>query len=201
MIQAIMGWWQGVSFRPHHIEMIFDRMVAPLYGWLFPESDGVVNIGIAYEEEERGRQNARQLFQRFLDKHYRDRLKGCPQIGAFKGHPVVWRARVRRLTAPGCFVIGESGRLTHPATAEGIYQAMRSGMMAAAAIGDVFHRGVAERTAAERYDRGCVRAFQASFMAGLAFRAALRTPVLDWLVAAAHVPHVQRLTATVLARM
>src|SRR6266404_4017558 len=33
LIQAIMGWWEGVIFEPHHIEMIFDRMVAPLYGW------------------------------------------------------------------------------------------------------------------------------------------------------------------------
>src|SRR5262245_50124610 len=38
LIQAIMGWWEGVPFRSHHVEMIFDESVAPYYGWLVPET-------------------------------------------------------------------------------------------------------------------------------------------------------------------
>jgi flavin-dependent dehydrogenase len=37
-LQGIMGWWEHVPFKPNHVEMIFDKMVAPHYGWLFPES-------------------------------------------------------------------------------------------------------------------------------------------------------------------
>ena len=37
IIQAIMGWWEGVPFREHHVEMVFDPMVLSLYAWLFPE--------------------------------------------------------------------------------------------------------------------------------------------------------------------
>src|SRR5579864_1667955 len=69
MIQAIMGWWENVAFRPHHVEMIFDKMLRPYYGWLFPESETRVNIGICYEDPDHTR-NARTLFAEFLEKHY-----------------------------------------------------------------------------------------------------------------------------------
>ena len=62
MLQAIMGWWEQVPFKPNHVEMVFDKMVAPHYGWLFPESDTQVNIGICYEDVHHTK-NARTLFQ------------------------------------------------------------------------------------------------------------------------------------------
>ena len=52
LVQAIMGWWDNVPHRPDYVEMIFDRMVSPYYGWLFPESADRVNIGITYEDVE-----------------------------------------------------------------------------------------------------------------------------------------------------
>jgi flavin-dependent dehydrogenase len=69
LIQAIMGWWDDVPFRPHQVEMIFDKAVAPYYGWLFPEGPNRVNIGICYDDPKVAR-NARQLFRAFLDQHY-----------------------------------------------------------------------------------------------------------------------------------
>ena len=131
-----MGWWDGVPFREHHVEMLFDRTLLPLYGWLFPEGDGRVNIGIAYEDP-KGEKNARALFRSFLDRHFADRLTNATPVGDFKGHPIAYSYRIEKLTSPGRIVIGESGRLTHPATAEGIYQGMRSGMLAAECLRDV----------------------------------------------------------------
>jgi geranylgeranyl reductase family protein len=115
MIQAIMGWWDDVPFQPNHIEMIFDNLVAPYYGWLFPEGPGRVNIGICYEDPNLT-QNARRLFDDFLDKHYRGRLGHARQVGACKGHPISYATTVDRLTSPGRIVVGEAARMTHPAT-------------------------------------------------------------------------------------
>ena len=56
-IQAIMGWWDHADFRPHHVEMIFDRMLEPYYGWLFPETETRVNIGITYEDPPDGKKH------------------------------------------------------------------------------------------------------------------------------------------------
>lgn len=200
VIQAIMGWWDDVEFRPNHVEMIFDRMIEPYYGWLFPESDRRVNIGITYEDGAE-KKNARELFARFLDKHYGKRLRNATQVGPFKGHPVVWSYRIDKLTAPGRVVIGEAGLMTHPATAEGIYQGMRSGMLGAEAVADVLAGRKAEAAAMAAYERKCRRTFQLSFLGGGVFRKLVRTNALDWMVRVTDAPLVQSATAKLMAQM
>lgn len=198
VIQAIMGWWDDVPFRPHHLEMVFDGSLEPYYGWLFPESDRRVNIGITYEDRAQKR-NARELFRAFLDKHYRARLSGATQVGGWKGHPIVWSYAIEKLTGPGRLVVGESGLMTHPATAEGIYQAMKSGMFAAEAIADVCSGRMDEAEAFAAYERACKARFQLSFWAGGVFRRIARTDALDWLVRASQSTFVQSTAARVLA--
>lgn len=201
VIQAIMGWWDHVPFRRGHVEMIFDRMLEPYYGWLFPENDTRVNIGICYEEKPGQKQNARALFQRFLDAHYRERLAGATQVGGWKGHPVYYSYEIEKLTRPGALVVGESGLMTHPATAEGIYQGMRSGMLGAEAVADVLTHRRSERDAYEQYEKRCNRAFRLSFLAGRAFRRLVRTNALDWIVRASEQPLAKAATARLMASM
>lgn len=200
IIQAIMGWWENVPFKPNHVEMIFDTDIKPYYGWLFPESESRVNIGITYEDTNE-KHNARELFARFLDKYYKERLTGAKQLGGWKGHPVAYSYKIEKLSSPGRIVIGESGLLTHPATAEGIYQGMKSGMLAAEAVHAILWSGVAEERAFERYERDVKKAFQLSFLGGGLFRHAVKTPVLDWIIAAAERPAVASATAKLMASM
>lgn len=211
VIQAIMGWWDDVPFKAHHVEMIFDRMVEPYYGWLFPEGERRVNIGITYEDGSANgesvasggadKKNARALFQQFLDKYYHERLAGATQVGGWKGHPVVWSYDIEKLTAPGRVVIGESGLMTHPATAEGIYQGMRSGMLGAEAVADVLSGRLGEREALSLYERKCRKTFQLSFWGGGVFRKLVRTDALDWMVKLGDAPMVQSATAKLMAQM
>lgn len=202
VIQAIMGWWDGVPFRPGHVEMLFDRMVEPYYGWLFPESDTRVNIGICYEDPKGGaKHNARELFQKFLDVHYKERLANATQVGGWKGHPVFWSYDIEKLTRPGAVVIGESGLMTHPATAEGIYQGMRSGMMGAEAIADVLGGKTRETAAFSEYEKRCNRAFRLSFLGGGVFRRLIRTDALDWLIKASERPAMKSVTAKIMAAL
>jgi len=198
VIRTIMGWWEGVPFRPHCVEMLWDDLVLPCYGWLFPESDTRVNIGITYDDDA-NEKNARELFARFLDRHYRERLAEARPLGAWRGFPIVYRYRPRRLSSPGRLVAGEAGRLTHPATGEGISQGMDSAVFAAEAIVDVLAGRASEREALRRYDRRCGTGFLPSFWLGGAFRGALHTPLLDWIVAATHRPAIQRAAARFLA--
>jgi geranylgeranyl reductase family protein len=200
LIQAIMGWWDNVPFRPGHVEMLFDEELLPYYGWLFPETPTRVNIGITYEDP-KGERNARDVFTRFLDKHYKGRLQGATQIGAWKGHPIAYSYKIGDLVQPGCMVIGESGLLTHPATAEGIYQGMRSGVLAAETLRDVLVGGQDEAKAFDGYEKKIKQAFQLSFLGGAVFRALVKTPILDWLVVASEQPVVQSATAKLMAVM
>lgn len=199
-IHAIMGWWEGVPFRANHIEMFWDDLTLPFYGWLFPESATRVNIGITYADDDK-QKNARRIFQAFLDKHFRERLRGATPIGKWKGHPIVYSYKLGKLWSPGRVVVGEAGRMTHPATGEGIYQGMRSGMFAAEALADVIRGKASEDEAMTRYDRRCATTFLPSFWVGGLFRGVLHTPFLDYVVKATHLPRVQAATAKVLAHM
>ena len=140
-ISTLMGWWDGADFVPGQIEMIFDRNVAPLYGWLFPEGGSRVNIGICMEgQEEDGEKtgrNVRDVFARFVADHYEARLRDATPVGKLKGHPIVYTTWVGHNTAPGALYVGEAARVTHNATGEGISQAMQSGIYAAEAVSAV----------------------------------------------------------------
>ena len=199
-IHAIMGWWEGVEFRPHHVEMFWDDLTLPYYGWLFPETTTRVNIGITYEDQLH-QKNARRLFEAFLDKHFRERLAGATQQGKWKGHPIVYTYRLGPLHSPGRVVVGEAGRMTHPATGEGISQALRSGMFAAEAIADILSGRRLEQDALARYDRHCATAFLPSFWAGGIARGVLRTPLLDFVVKTGNTPRFKAATARVLAHL
>lgn len=201
MIQAIMGWWDDVPFRANHLEMIFDKEIVPYYGWLFPESATRVNIGITYEDKEGEKRNARELFQSFLDRQYGGRIAKGKQVGAWKGHPVAYSYKIDSLTAPGRITIGESGLLTNPATAEGIYQGMKSGTLAAVALRDIVVKGMSEDRAFAEYERAIKNVFLFSFYGGGIFRQVVKTPMLDWLVRMGEKPAVQSVAARVLAAL
>jgi flavin-dependent dehydrogenase len=175
-------------------------MVSPCYGWLFPESRSRVNIGICYEDSNHSK-NARRLFDQFLQKHYRTRLANAVQIGDWKGHPISYSYNVGSLTSPGRLVIGEAGRMTHPATAEGIYQGMRSGMLAAEALRDVLSKNRSEPDAWAAYEAACRGAFRVSFASAKIWRLAVQSPLLDWMVGAGQRPMVKTALGKLMAQM
>jgi len=200
LIQAIMGWWEDVPFQPHVVEMIFDELVAPYYGWLFPEGRERVNIGICYEDAELAR-NARQLFQQFLDKHYGARLANARQIGTLKGHPISYSPKPDKLTSPGRIVVGEAGRMTHPATAEGIYQGMRSGMLAAQALSDILKDRAEPAHAMRDYENACRSVFGMSFRGATLWRHLVTSGGLDLAAGALGNPTSRRFMARFMAQM
>ena len=200
MLQTIMGWWDGFEHRPNEIEMIFDRLVSPLYGWLFPETADRVNIGICYEDPKLEK-NGRALFQTFLDKHFAGRIAQAQPSGNWRGHPISYSVGIGQLTSPGRYVIGEAARMTHPATGEGIYQAMRSGMDAAKAIAGALDGSLTEKAAATGYEAACRSAFGGSFKVGMVWRRFVQAGALDVTAKAANLPFVQRRLASTMAHM
>ena len=134
-ISTLMGWWENFESAPHTLDMIFDQEVAPLYGWMFPETNERVNIGICVdgqdESGEKSGKNLRSTFEGFLERHYGKRLAAARQVGKWKGHPIVYTTWIGNMTRPGALYLGEAARITHNATGEGIAQAMESGVFAA----------------------------------------------------------------------
>jgi geranylgeranyl reductase family protein len=186
-ISTLVGWWEGFPIEPHTIEMVFDKNIAPLYGWMFPEGENRINIGICMEGEEKGpdgkwvktTRNVREVFNQFIADHYADRLRNAKQIGKFKGHPISYTTWVRDCTAPGMLYIGEGARMTHNATGEGIYQAMQSGVFAADAVADVLSGVTTEAKAWNRYLWQLRKRFTLAFALGWVVRGIVDSPILD----------------------
>jgi len=182
-IDALMGWWEGPEFEPGRLDMVFDRALTPLYGWLFPETSTRVNIGICIDaQDEYGRKVPRDLratFRAFLDRQYGELLSRARQVGRWKGHPIVHTTWIDRVARPGALLVGESARLTHHATGEGISQAMQSGVFAAEAIARLMRGEVTEREAWRGYLWALRRRFTAGFAAGHLLRSVVDSAMLD----------------------
>lgn len=198
-LATIMGWWDHFAFEPGTIEMIFDRAISPLYGWMFPETSSRVNIGIVVDGARAGAAgdlgSLRPVFEAFLQRHFGERLKTAQPVGRWAGHPISYSTWTRAATRPGALYIGESARLTNAATGEGIYQAMRCGILAADALAAVINGGVAEPRAWEEYMRRCRRTFVPGFLIGHAFRGAVRCGALDAAARAYAQPRLRRLAS------
>ncbi len=195
-IATLMGWWDHFDFTPGQLEMLFDPDLAPLYGWMFPESNSRVNIGICVDgQDEDGQKTTRKLretFERFLQKHYSAQLKTAKQVGKLKGHPIVYTTWVGHMTAPGSLFLGEAARITHNATGEGISQAMQSGIYAAEALSRVLVKGERESRAWSWYVNQHRKKFTSSFIAGHMLRAVVDSPFLDHVADAYNHPLVRK---------
>jgi geranylgeranyl reductase family protein len=201
-IGTLMGWWEGAACVPGRLEMVFDYEIAPLYGWLFPESDQRVNIGICMEGQEadgrKTHRNVRHVFDRFLVRHYAERLRGAQPVGRYKGHPIVFTRWVDHCTVPGALYVGESARLTNYATGEGISQAMESGALAASLIADVVAGRRTETAMAREYVWRLRARFAAEYAVAAAVRGAVSSGLLDGIAAAYGHPRVRRAVVGVL---
>ncbi len=187
-LSTLMGWWEGAELPPRRLDMVFDRNLAPLYGWMFPETATRVNIGICVDGQDAGGQpagrNLRVLFERFLDDHYREALRKARPVGKLKGHPIVFSTWVSQCTAPGALWVGEAARVTHNATGEGISQAMQSGVFAANAVAAVVQGERTERSAWAHYVWQHRQRFTGGFAAGYLVRAMVASSGLDLLAQA-----------------
>jgi menaquinone-9 beta-reductase len=201
-IGTLMGWWEDVDHSPGQLEMMFDPELVPLYGWLFPETDRRVNIGICMEgQDATGRKplrNVRQLFARFLDRHFTERLLRARPVGGLRGHPIVFTPWVDHCAAPGALYIGEAARVSNYATGEGISQAMQSGVFAAESLTDVLRGRRSEEQAFARYVWRSRTRFGSERLVAASLRAAVRAGVLDCIAAAHENPYVRRAVVHVL---
>lgn len=200
-ISTLMGWWEDFHYEPGTMEMVFDKNLSPLYGWMFPEAANRVNIGICMEGEDAPGQkttrNVREVFNQFLQDHYGDRLKTAKQIGKFKGHPISWCTWIDSVAHEGMIYLGEGARITHNATGEGIYHAMQSGIFAADAVTRIL-RGEDEKTVQKEYLWQLRKKFTSAFVVGHAIRGMLKTPLLDWVADAYNNEYVRKAATSII---
>jgi geranylgeranyl reductase family protein len=132
--------------RIQALEVVWDKSLAPGYGWIFPAPDGRFNIGVGVanshpaagggEAAKMKDVNLRQLFDAFCE-HYapaRELMRDGTLEGDLKGAPLRCSLSGARHARPGLLVTGEAAGSTYAFTGEGIGKALETGLLAAEAL-------------------------------------------------------------------
>lgn len=180
VLRSLMGWYEGVEGVSDAVELYFDPMVKPYYGWVFPESAHRVNIGICYDPNI-GEATAHQRFAEFVEGRLAQRIKHASRIGYLMGHPIVVTHRPTALVQPGTLIAGEAGNLVDPATAEGIHTALASGIIAGDFLGSLLTQGdIPTVEKLSPYNQQIRQKIGARLLAGNAFLQVAKTPIFDF---------------------
>jgi|JI6StandDraft_1071083.scaffolds.fasta_scaffold00212_13 flavin-dependent dehydrogenase len=179
-IRTLMGWWRGTPYsgsRTAH--MFWDRRLAGYYAWMFPEPDGVVNIGLTIPESAPAAQRLKDLFQDLLDEYWAEGVRDAELVGKWMGHPAVITNRVGPVAEARAMWIGEAARLVSPGSVEGIGFALESGIVAAGVVERGFTGGEGLSTLARAgYRARLAASMLPKFWAGEGFARSIQIPQL-----------------------
>lgn len=193
VIIAARGYFDDLVGLEDSIQAHFDSVPLPGYGWVFPVSESIANIGIGYWRSwnpfKKAPTSARTAFDHFITKNpkVRTMMANAKAIGAVKSFPL----RVDFASAPTrqgrILLIGEAAGLVSPLTGEGIDFALESGKMSAEFIGQVFNQGTMATKDLEGYDKLLRSHFQRLFVFLTYMRRLYINPLLmDKAITAAH---------------
>ena len=127
------------------LEVVWDKRVAPGYGWIFPAPGGRFNIGVGVADSHPSVDgapakmrdvNLRRVFDAFCDCYEpaRELMRTGTLEGGLKGAPLRFSLVGARYTRPGLLVTGEAAGSTYAFTGEGIGKAFETGLLAAEAL-------------------------------------------------------------------
>ena len=123
--------------------------------------DGTITLGMAIDKRRLGRERGAEfLFNACCPqnphlKKIIERSDGAAELRSV--YPVYFPPR--RCVADGALLVGDAARVSEPVTGEGIYFAMRSGLLAAESIDLALRRGNLAAAALAGYERHCRATF------------------------------------------
>lgn len=127
------------------LELHFQKNVIPGYTWLFPEGNGVINLGCGtYTRYVSSKKidlfNVIETFKR-NDPILVNRLKNAKPLGPIKTHPLRTHLGGTLTHGDRFLVLGDAAGLISPLTGEGITSGMLSGTLAAQFVSSAFAVG------------------------------------------------------------
>lgn len=163
--------------EPDCAEHYFERDLPCGYGWLFPPVEGLANAGVYQRADHYQRRGAhvRELLRAFLARHP-DRFAAAEPAGPVRTWALPLAARPWPLGGgPGILVCGDAGRSIDPLSGEGIFQALKTGMLAGeAAAAALAARGAVDAAALRRFRLACARAVHGPSLLKSAIQESLR---------------------------
>ncbi len=123
--------------EPGVSEHYFEKGLPCGYGWLFPPVDGLANAGVYQRADHYDKTGTRlrALLDDFLKRHP-ERFAHAELAGPVRSWALPLSLHTWPLGgAPGLLVCGDAGSFVDPLSGEGIWQALRTGQLAAQHIG------------------------------------------------------------------
>lgn len=150
------------------------------YAGLVALGDGTANLGLAIEKMRLPRSRIEEfLFMDCLPQnpHLRAILRRSEWVSELRSaYPIYFPAR--RCYADSAILAGDAARVTEPISGEGIYFAMKSGLVAAKIFDQALCRGDLSANYLQRYEHACVRAFRGRTLSNALLRFAIYRPAL-----------------------
>ena len=116
--------------------LYYDRDVSPGYGWIFPLDEERANVGVCVDERTLARAggNLRALLHRWLRENplARELFEDDVRLEDERGG-IIPSGRSRRASG-NVFLVGDAAGVADPFTAEGIFEAIKSGVLVARAL-------------------------------------------------------------------
>ena len=116
----------NIAFDPDAIYLHFTGRWAPGgYGWIFPKSVGVANVGLGMVALKSDGRNAQQYLDEYVKRYF-------PQgtvVGLTVGG-VIAATTVKRTTTDGVMLAGDAAHMINPLSGGGIVNAMKAGRLA-----------------------------------------------------------------------
>jgi len=133
-IISYMGRYENTNFEKNVAYLIYDKEFLPLYGWMFPEADDQVNIGIGMEWPTYSKQKITEYFEKIRSTYLYQYMKDARLTGITRGFPIRYTYRVKDIVDRNILYVGEAGRIVSALTGEGLSHALVSGKFAAHTI-------------------------------------------------------------------
>jgi menaquinone-9 beta-reductase len=158
----------------------FDADFFPGYGWMFPMSQGRVNLGVGVLKEtcQRNGIAVPRLFREFFERLRRSHPR-CRKLKLLRP-PIGGIVKTYGGSGPNYFnnglLIGDAGCFVDPMTGEGITPAMESALIAARIILDVLPRGRLDAKSLSVYENEFRKYFDPSMIFVDLCAATLRNP-------------------------
>ena len=150
------------------------------YAGVVDVGDGTITLGMAIDKRKLSRAGGAQfLFTGLLahNPHLKSILDRSADGASLRSVYPVYFSRARAV-AERVVLVGDAARVSEPVTGEGIYFAMRSGLLAAATIDQAFRQGNLAAQVLADYERLCRTAFRSRLALNALLRFAVYRPAL-----------------------
>ncbi|HSB91376.1 MAG TPA: geranylgeranyl reductase family protein [Anaerolineales bacterium] len=199
---AARAYFDGLTDLAPVVQVHFDGIPLPGYGWVFPVSASSANIGAGVIPAGWLRRphttTSRRAFEMLVEA-LRSVLGSARQVGPMKGYPIRIDFDRSPTYAERVLLAGEAAGLANPLTGEGIDYALESGRIAAEHATGMLGSEDFSRARFAAYDRALRDRFQSMIVSSRRLGDLyLNAPLLNRMVAAAgRLPDIRSLVADV----